>query len=355
MNRCASQANSAASTCPGRCRAARGVSHRARRAAGRPGAASVRALQAPPPQTSSSAGRHAGQIAEIAAAMVTAVYSHSVACTSATLARCTVQRASAATARWNSSRPVLLGGGSGEVGFLQQQVAAVRACTLPDGGKRAIPVKGCAQVFAGPQVHQAIARPGVEAADTGHRRRSSVILRDAADVHHHARFAGRAEGRGMEGRHQRRRLTAGRHVAAPEVGDHVDAGALGDAVGIADLQREGQWRARGRCSTVCPWLPMARTCAAAHAGDLQQLQGRVANTSPTSASSAPSSSRSQLCGFATARLQPLRQRLRGSPGAGRRAICKPCGVDLQQHGFDAVHAGAGDQAGIERHGAPRSG
>ena len=42
----------------------------------------------------------------------------------------------------------------------------------------------------------------------------------------------------MEGRHQRRALAAGGDVAAAEVGDGGDAGAFGDDVAVAELQRE---------------------------------------------------------------------------------------------------------------------
>ncbi len=78
----------------------------------------------------------------------------------------------------------------------------------------------------------------------------------------------------MEGGHQRCSLATGGHVAPPEIGHHVDAGAFGDAVGIADLQRERQCRQW----SVQQGLPM--TADGAHlwgcdAGALQQPHGRL--------------------------------------------------------------------------------
>jgi hypothetical protein len=58
--------------------------------------------------------------------------------------------------------------------------------------------------------------------------------------------------------------------------------------------------ARGRCSSVCPWLPMARTALAARPDASSSRSAAVANTSPTSASSAPRESILHAAGSATA-------------------------------------------------------
>ncbi len=91
---------------------------------------------------------------------------------------------------------------------------------------------------------------------------------------HHARRSRAAERRGVKGRHQRRAFAAGRHVAAPEVGHHVDAGALGNAVRIPDLQRECRRGAR----PVQQRLPVAADGAhllRGKSGELEQPQRRV--------------------------------------------------------------------------------
>ena len=63
---------------------------------------------------------------------------------------------------------------------------------------------------------------------------------DAADVGHYPRLPGLGKQRSMKRRHQRRTFASGGHIAAAEIGHHIDAGALGDDVGIADLQAEGR-------------------------------------------------------------------------------------------------------------------
>ena len=47
----------------------------------------------------------------------------------------------------------------------------------------------------------------------------------------------------MKSRNQWRALAAGRHVAAPEVGNHRNLGDLGNDVGVADLQGKAVLRA----------------------------------------------------------------------------------------------------------------
>ena len=74
---------------------------------------------------------------------------------------------------------------------------------------------------------------------------------------------GCAEHRFVERRNERRALAAGGHVAAAEIGDHVDAGQLGeprrDRSAGSVKPRSGRWR------TVWPWQPMAAIGCARHA------------------------------------------------------------------------------------------
>ncbi len=105
------------------------------------------------------------------------------------------------------------------------------------GGPASIGVVGAAKVPACPGVEQAVAGTGVEA-DHAAIGRQQGHVGHAANVDDCARLAARAERGGVEGRHQRRALAAGRHVAAAKVGDDIDSQALGNDVGIANLQGE---------------------------------------------------------------------------------------------------------------------
>ncbi|MNC40288.1 hypothetical protein D3C75_889830 [compost metagenome] len=51
----------------------------------------------------------------------------------------------------------------------------------------------------------------------------------------------------MEGRYQWRALAAGSHIATAEVGDHADAGQLGEQCGVTDLHSKaaGRFMANG--------------------------------------------------------------------------------------------------------------
>jgi len=99
-----------------------------------------------------------------------------------------------------------------------------------------------ADVLPRPPIEQDVAGPAVEAeraAVAGQPRH----VADAADVHHHARLARVAEHGVVERGDERRALASRGHVAAAEVGHHVDAGVLREPRGIVDLDGEAQVRA----------------------------------------------------------------------------------------------------------------
>ena len=78
----------------------------------------------------------------------------------------------------------------------------------------------------GPGIQQEIAGPAVEAEHPAVGRQAGQVA-DAADVDDDAVAFRMAEQCGMKSRHQRRTLAAGSDIAAPEVGDHGDAGQFG--------------------------------------------------------------------------------------------------------------------------------
>ena len=81
----------------------------------------------------------------------------------------------------------------------------------------------------------------------------------------------------MKGRHQGGALATGRHVATPEVGHGGDAGALGDEIGIADLQAV----AMGRAGLMAHRLAVTADGANGgrrHAGLVEQGQDSVGKT-----------------------------------------------------------------------------
>jgi hypothetical protein len=245
-------------------------------------------------------------------------------------------------------RPGALGGRQGQEGMLQQRLEQ-RLGGLSRGGPGAGLVVGPAEMPARPGIHQAVGRAGVEAGD-GPAGLEQRQVGHAAQVEHGAVFPGGGEHGRMEAGHQRRALAAQRHVPAPKVRHHRNAGARRNPVRVADLQREGR-RAAG---------PMTqRLAVAADGADTfrrqsalrQQRQGRR---------------RESLAG----QLVQLAQLIDGVVGAGgegpgrrqaaqarREAVREgrsPGGEDpepvparLGERGVDRVHGGPGDQAEVE--------
>ena len=93
-----------------------------------------------------------------------------------------------------------------EVRFGQQSLQQVRV-GFRRGRETPAFIVGRIQVLTCPEIHQAAARPGVEATH-GAVGSEHGDVRDAANVHHHARFAGFRKGRCMKRRKKRCGFTA---------------------------------------------------------------------------------------------------------------------------------------------------
>ena len=129
-----------------------------------------------------------------------------------------------------------------------------------------------------PAIEQGIGRAGVKAQHRAVARDQRQVA-DAAQVEHRTVFVAGTQHRQVEGRHQRRALAAGRHIAPAEIGRRGNAGVFGDPAGVADLPgkgRVGLW-------PVADGLPVRanRTdLLARHAGLGNQLIGRVCKGQP---------------------------------------------------------------------------
>jgi len=91
-------------------------------------------------------------------------------------------------------------------------------------------------VGAVPVVHEAVGRAGVEARNAAGGRQYGDVG-DAAQIDHQTVFGMIRQQFLVDQRRQRRALAAGGKIGAPEVGDHLDTGGLGDPARVADLQR----------------------------------------------------------------------------------------------------------------------
>mmetsp|Transcript_49002 Transcript_49002/g.115063 ORF Transcript_49002/g.115063 Transcript_49002/m.115063 type:complete len:255 (+) Transcript_49002:2072-2836(+) len=100
----------------------------------------------------------------------------------------------------------------------------------------AVGVEGGATMAGDPAVHQAVGRPGVEAAGAPIGEQQAQVG-DAAEVEHGHVLARHAENGPVEGRHQRCALAAGRDVAAAQVADNIDASLLGQQRAVQQLGR----------------------------------------------------------------------------------------------------------------------
>ena len=105
----------------------------------------------------------------------------------------------------------------------------------------------------------------------------------------------------------------------------------------------------GRCSTVWPWLPIARTAAAGTPAQLQQLLGRLREFAAHRGVELDRTRvRPMLLGVFRCAAQPRLQL--GGPGPRRGGThLHAQWPDLEQRRIDAVHAGAGHQPEVERH------
>ena len=104
------------------------------------------------------------------------------------------------------------------------------------GGPAPVLVEIQAQVLLAPAVHERVARPAVEAQHRAIGPQHAEVG-DAAQVERQHGLAAAAEHALVKGRHQRRALAAGGHVAAAQVGHDRDAGQLGQQCWVAQLQR----------------------------------------------------------------------------------------------------------------------
>ncbi len=99
-----------------------------------------------------------------------------------------------------------------------------------------IPVKGRRK-----RIHHHVPRPGIECYYILHPRlrRNNSDVRDASDIERDSRDRRMPKQLIVEKRNQRRALSAGGHVAGPEIGDGLDARPLGDDGCLANLHCAG--------------------------------------------------------------------------------------------------------------------
>ena len=103
--------------------------------------------------------------------------------------------------------------------------------------------------------------------------------------------------------------------------------------------------ASGPCSSVCPWLPMARTAAASYPLSASSCLTAAANSWAIRTCIRPKSARFMLPGRAAAACSSRRRAGRIGTAAGGfnpQAVI----VHVRQHGINAVHTGARNQADI---------
>ena len=106
-------------------------------------------------------------------------------------------------------------------------------------GPLPIGIKGLAQMALCPCIHQEIARPSVIAQEHGAQPGD---ISDATNIDHSTQhFRVRKQGL-MKGGYQWRALACRCNVPATEIGDHRDAGRLGDAGGRIQLDRVSEPR-----------------------------------------------------------------------------------------------------------------
>ena len=156
----------------------------------------------------------------------------------------------------------------------------------------------------------------------------------------------------MEGRNERRALSAEREIAAAEIGDGVDAGQGGDAVGIAELKRQ----------TSRAVVEDRLAVAADHAHALRRYAGRV-QQGLRRARELLADRRIERGEFAQAQQRLLEAELEQSRAQGRRVVemraamqCDEAAIDeLGERGVDAVRAGSRHQADREHGPSPRGG
>ena len=188
-----------------------------------------------------------------------------------------------------------------------------------------------------PAIHQAVARSRIET------RYSAVGVQngdvgDTAYVGNDPYPVWIGEQRGMKRWHQRRAFTTGGDIAAAEIGHHIDAGTLGNDVGIADLQTE-----RRRAARLMPQrLTMAADgtyFACIHATAAQQRQccrGKgLANQGVELTEFVQAYALRGFYGVAQAGQQG-----RGIIIVGRGQHLAAVSGDVHQHGIDAVETGS---------------
>ncbi len=144
----------------------------------------------------------------------------------------------------------------------------------------------------------------------------------------------------MEGRHQRRALATGGHVAAPKVGHRAHAGALGDHAGIAQLPGKGQVAPR----TMAHGLAMRADRGDLCGWDVGQLEQRGSGIGegPAHGHVQPAQFVQRVSSAAHAqRHQPLTQHR--VPGIGMASQQPASRFEGHQGRIDAIGAGAGNE------------
>ena len=193
-----------------------------------------------------------------------------------------------------------------------------------------------------PAIHQHIAGTGVEPADLAIGMQDADIA-DAADIHHHPRLPRSSELRVMKGRHQRRPLATGGHVAVAKIGDHVDAAQLGQQRRVQALARVAKFGA------MSDRLAM-RSNRLQRSGFWQQWQ-QLRHACGVAGGNLVGGERFARDFVGARRLQRhqvgaqrgAEREERSAEGADRAII-----GELGQHAIDPVQAGAGHQADVER-------
>ena len=249
-----------------------------------------------------------------------------------------------------------------------QQPRQQRLVDPAAGGEGAIGVERGAEVALAPAIEQRIGRTGVETAQAAVAGQQAQVG-DTAQVEHRPVLAAAAEHRQVEGRHQRRTVPAGGHVAAAEVGHRGDAGQFGDAVGITDLPGEGG--AGG--GTMADGLPVRADrphLRTRDAGPFQQAIGGGGEGDADLGVQLPERVQRRRFGALSQRYQrvagpdlPVEGMPVHEPAAAFHRELHQCGVDAVGAGaghqaeeqgqlrIDGCHAGAGNRKGREASGS----
>jgi len=124
-----------------------------------------------------------------------------------------------------------LGGRTPEIGIGEKCLEQGRN-RFPSGGEPASTIEMAADFFVRPRVQQDISRSGIEAGDRTPRWKVRDVG-DAAEIRNDAMTARIAKPSRVKSRNQRGTLSTGGDVPVAKIGDHRDAGMLGEPRGVA--------------------------------------------------------------------------------------------------------------------------